>query len=171
MLVSQSCPTLCIPMDARLLCPWDSPGKNTGAGSHFLFQGIFLTQGSKPYLLHYGEILSHLRHRGSPIPDLGIEFSLLIHPQSSSSYRMSSERCQAHKQCLRGAKRGIHLSFLFSTHLEQKKGHKNRHHLGYLPFRICIIRRVCIKHRGSLSFNLFIFHSYCFPSQESQEVT
>ena len=29
----QSCPTLCDPMDcsqtARLLCPWDSPGKNT----------------------------------------------------------------------------------------------------------------------------------------------
>ena len=30
----------------RLLCPWDSPGKNTGVGCHFLFQGIFLTQGS-----------------------------------------------------------------------------------------------------------------------------
>ena len=23
----------------RLLCPWHSPGKNTGVGSHFLFQG------------------------------------------------------------------------------------------------------------------------------------
>ena len=28
----QSCPTLCDP------CPWDSPGKNTGVGCHFLFQ-------------------------------------------------------------------------------------------------------------------------------------
>ena len=37
---------------ARLLCPWDSPGKNTGAGYHFLLQGIFLTQGSNPRLLH-----------------------------------------------------------------------------------------------------------------------
>ena len=26
---------------ARLLCPWDSPGKNTQEGSHFLLQGIF----------------------------------------------------------------------------------------------------------------------------------
>ena len=26
---------------ARLLCSWDSPGKNTGVGSHFLLQGIF----------------------------------------------------------------------------------------------------------------------------------
>ena len=28
----------------RLLCLWKSPGKNIGVGSHFLFQGIFLTQ-------------------------------------------------------------------------------------------------------------------------------
>ena len=36
---------------ARLLCPWDSPGKNTGVGCHFLLQGIFLTQGSNLHLL------------------------------------------------------------------------------------------------------------------------
>ena len=30
---------------ARLLCPWDFSGKNTGVGCHALFQGIFLTQG------------------------------------------------------------------------------------------------------------------------------
>ena len=30
---------------ASLLCPWDSPGKDTGVGSHFLLQGVFLTQG------------------------------------------------------------------------------------------------------------------------------
>ena len=36
---------------ARLLCPWDSSGKNTGAGCHFLLQGIFLTEGLNPSLL------------------------------------------------------------------------------------------------------------------------
>ena len=25
----------------KILCPWDSPGKNTGVGCHFLLQGIF----------------------------------------------------------------------------------------------------------------------------------
>ena len=30
---------------ARLLCPWNFPGKNTGVSCHFLFQGILLTQG------------------------------------------------------------------------------------------------------------------------------
>ena len=44
----QSCPTLqrCGPYPTRLLCPWDSPGKNTGVGWYFLLQGIFPTQGS-----------------------------------------------------------------------------------------------------------------------------
>ena len=32
----------------RLLCPFNSPGKNTGVGSHFLLQEIFLTQGLDP---------------------------------------------------------------------------------------------------------------------------
>ena len=34
----------------RLLCPWDSPGKNTGVGCHCLLQGIFLTQGLDSHL-------------------------------------------------------------------------------------------------------------------------
>ena len=37
---------------ARLVCPWNFPGKNTGVGCHFLLQGIFLTEGSNPGLLH-----------------------------------------------------------------------------------------------------------------------
>ena len=32
--------------------PWNFPGKSTGVGSHFLLQGIFLTQGSNQCLLH-----------------------------------------------------------------------------------------------------------------------
>ena len=30
---------------ARLLCPWNSPGKNTGVSGYALLQGIFPTQG------------------------------------------------------------------------------------------------------------------------------
>ena len=33
---------------ARLLCPWDFPGKNTRMGCHVLLRGIFPTQGSNP---------------------------------------------------------------------------------------------------------------------------
>ena len=34
----------------RLLCPWDSPGKNTGVDYHALLQGIFPTQRWNPCL-------------------------------------------------------------------------------------------------------------------------
>ena len=37
----------------RLLCPWNSPGKDTGAGSHFLLQETFSTQGWNLRLLHF----------------------------------------------------------------------------------------------------------------------
>ena len=43
-----------------VVCPWGSPSKNTRVGSHSLFQGIFLTQGQNPDLLHCGQILYHL---------------------------------------------------------------------------------------------------------------
>ena len=52
---------------ARLLCPWDSPGKNPGVGCHALLQGIFPTQGSNPGLLGCRQILYQLSSEGSPI--------------------------------------------------------------------------------------------------------
>ena len=65
----QSCPSLCDPMEPiRLLCPWDSPGKNTGVGCHFL-QGISPAQGSNPSLLcllHWQEDSLPLHHLEAP---------------------------------------------------------------------------------------------------------
>ena len=53
-LLTQSCPTLCNPMGPTgLLCPKDSPGKNTGVGCHALLPGIFPTQGSNPGKLEW----------------------------------------------------------------------------------------------------------------------
>ena len=55
----KSCPTLCDPwtVATKLLRPWDSSGKNTGVGCHFLLQGISPTQGSKPGLPHCRQTL------------------------------------------------------------------------------------------------------------------
>ena len=50
-LVTQSCLTLCEPMDCSPPGPsvcGDSPGKNTGVACHSLLQGIFQSQGSNP---------------------------------------------------------------------------------------------------------------------------
>ena len=49
----------------RLLRSWDFLGKSTGVGCHFLFQGIFPTQGLNPGVLHCRWILYHLSHQGS----------------------------------------------------------------------------------------------------------
>ena len=51
------------PNPARLLCPWDSLGKNTGVGCHaLLLQGIFPTQGSNTGLPCCSQILYCLSH-------------------------------------------------------------------------------------------------------------
>ena len=47
----QTCPTLCNPMSHRHFCPWNFPGKNTGVGCHFTFQGTFPIQGLNSHLL------------------------------------------------------------------------------------------------------------------------
>ena len=46
----------------RLLCPRLCPGKNTGAGCHFLLQGILPTQGSNPSLLQADAFPSEPRY-------------------------------------------------------------------------------------------------------------
>ena len=52
---------------ARLLCSWNSSGKNAGVGNHSLLQGIFPTQGSNPGFLLCRRILYHLNYQGSPM--------------------------------------------------------------------------------------------------------
>ena len=48
-----------------LYSPWNSLGQNTQVGSLSLLQGIFSTQGLNPGLLHCGQILYQLSHKGS----------------------------------------------------------------------------------------------------------
>ena len=67
-LVTQSCLTLCEPTDyiacqSPLLMGF--PSQDSGVGCHSLLQGIVLTQGSNPGLLHCRQILYCLSHKGS----------------------------------------------------------------------------------------------------------
>ena len=62
--VALSCPTLCNAMGcAAHQAPLSMgfPRQDTGVGCHFLLQGIFLTQGQIPHLLHWHSLpLCHL---------------------------------------------------------------------------------------------------------------
>ena len=77
----QLCPTLCDPMDCsppRLLCPWDSPGKNTRVSCHALLQGIFLIQGLNL------DLLSFLHMYVGSLPLTAPEKPLSSHTESKS---------------------------------------------------------------------------------------
>ena len=68
-LVTQSCLTLCDPVDCSPTCSSvhrDSLGKNTGVGCHALLQEIFPTQGLNLGLPHCRQILYCLSHQVSP---------------------------------------------------------------------------------------------------------
>ena len=73
----------------RLLCPCNSPGKNTRLGCHFLLQGIFLNQGLNPGLPHCRQMLYHLSHK---VTISSVQFSsvtqscpTLCHPMNQST--------------------------------------------------------------------------------------
>ena len=68
-LVTEVCLTLFVTpwtVAPQALLSMDSPGKNTGVGSHSFFQGIFPTQGLNPSLLHFRQILYHVSYQGGP---------------------------------------------------------------------------------------------------------
>ena len=90
-MLSQSCLTLCDHMDCSRpgsSVRGDSPGKNTGVGSHALLQGIFSTQGSNPGLLHCRRIPYHLSHQGRYTS--GFNYHLLLGNTSGLSFVIST---------------------------------------------------------------------------------
>ena len=64
----------------RFLCPWDSPGKNTGVCCYILLQRIFPTQGSNPHLLH----LLHWQVDSLPLSHLGSPFTTIRNIKNKS---------------------------------------------------------------------------------------
>ena len=83
---------------ARFLCPWDSPGKNTGMGCHFLLQGIFPTQESSPGLLHCRQILYQLSYEGSMKTVGGVKSHLESAPiPAREAWRAQTKPC-AHQE-------------------------------------------------------------------------
>ena len=83
MLVALLCLTLSDSMDlqpSRLLCPWNSPGKDTGVSSHSLLQKILLSQGLNPGLPHCRQVLYHLSHQG-----IHINIYIYVYTQTHSA--------------------------------------------------------------------------------------
>ena len=77
--------------DPRLLCPWDSPGKNTGVVCQALLQGIFPTQGSNLALLR----LRHWQADSLPLSTTNL-LSLHIPPNDAQNGCVQVPRCLLH---------------------------------------------------------------------------
>ena len=72
-----------------LYSPWNSPGQNTGVGSHSLLQGIFPTQGSNSGLPRCRRILYQLNHQESPT-SLKVLFIFFFFSFCSSDWQISN---------------------------------------------------------------------------------
>ena len=98
-LVAESCPILVtIEEPSRLLCPWDSPGKDTGVGWHFLLQGIFLSPGIEPASLVSPALQASslpLSHRRMPSCLISRRQSYNVIPVGSMGRWCTGEDCWA----------------------------------------------------------------------------
>ena len=128
-IVTQSCPTLCDPMDCSSpgsSVHGESPGKNTGVGCHFRLQGSNLS------LLHWRQILYHLSHRGSRRPTSIIyRKSLLKDLSFLYNLEMYSERYFLSILPPSIYPSVFHLSIHPSTHHLSKGNSKNFTRYGY----------------------------------------
>ena len=113
------------------LCPWDSPGNNSGVGCYFLLQEIFPTQGLNPGLLHCRHMLYHLSHQGvatrKPKEQTKFPFKailIIFHPQQKHPFGFSMCSSLAGKKTAERRQRQYYgllyysyLYFLFSPHM------------------------------------------------------
>ena len=126
----------------RLLSTWNSPGKNTGVGRHFLLQGIFLTQGPNPWLL----CLLHWQMDSLPLVPPGKPWMLLNillwpgqHPHNMNYSTPNIGEAKSEKSCIRSCRRRVNDVWdishewcsLFISFMMRKKGRGTVLHCDY----------------------------------------
>ena len=134
---------------ARLLCPWNSPGKSTGVDCHILFQGIFPTQGANPGLLCCRQILT-IWATGKP----GMRASCLKYTALETS-NLSSERRGA--QVVRGWFKCLAWFFCVRLMSEPGLGLDSCTYAGWFSFTV--------SHAPQLEEYFFLVH-FSFLSQK-----
>ena len=80
-----------------MLCPWDFPGKNTRVGGHVLLQGIFLTQGWNPHLLHGQAGSLPLSHQERPNKESLFQ-KFYCNRGNATSFGSTASQCQTEKK-------------------------------------------------------------------------
>ena len=94
---------------ARLLCPWNSPGKNTGGGCHFFLHRIFPTKGLNPGLSHCRQILYCPNHQGPYFKQTNKNrWSSLVKKPRKPKFNRELQRVQSLTHCLAATDELIH---------------------------------------------------------------
>ena len=133
--------------------PWNSVGQNTGVSSLSLLQGIFLTQGSNPGLLHCRWILYQLSPKGSPPPLFFILWLLTVDLALHLLSLCSCKSCQPTLIC-------FYLSNSYPWNLIHISTHIfSQQHLGL----IMISPPSPDNHKTSPCFHCFLGHMYIPP--------
>ena len=100
---------------ARLLCPQNSLGQNSGVDCHALLQGIFPTQKLNPGLQHCRQILYHLSYQGSHLQICSLSLSLSL---SSSIWGLNNVNINMLDVALSISSTILSFKILFSVQLE-----------------------------------------------------
>ena len=85
-----------------LYSPWNSPGQNTGVGSHSLLQGIFPTQGSNPGLPVQGSNLGPLNFSHWTIREVPHGISVILGEIMVIGQLLSFQAWYAHTKVSKG---------------------------------------------------------------------
>ena len=135
---------------------WNSPGHNTGVGSHSLLQGIFPTEGSNPGLPHCRWILYQLSHKGSPY---NLKFIPFGHPSPiffhSPSLTTPSLNLQAQFWRVRRV-------FVLNRHISEIRWYLSLILLSIMPSRLMILWRTGFPFFFFLSWMTGFFLSWWF---------
>ena len=138
-LVTQSCLTLCDPMDySPPGSSVNSPGENTGVGCHALLQGIFPTQGSNPGLWDCRQI--HYQLSQQEVPMRREDGYLSPGRSSLRAGNRALSRCSAPEQCLPPARAQSTLTECLKKMLKPAS-----------PLKACLGSALCFKWMTALS--------------------
>ena len=159
MKVTQSCLTVCNPMDYR-----NSPGQNTGVGSHSFLQGIFPAQGLNPGHPHCRWILYQLSHAGSPRTLEWVAIlSPLIFPTQELNQSLLHCRWILYQLSYSGSPQFKTPSFIFQDKFfRNREKHRHVFNVGFHPVLVMLLFPLTPRPRADFPITFPMCTLQCF---------
>ena len=135
---------------SKLLCPWDSPGKNTELGYHDLLQGIFPSQGPNSCLL----CLLHWQVGSLPLAPCRKPTTVYMCTQRSFGYTKHIYN-SGHTMCpYRNFGYTMHIQNKTVPQVETQAPHRGQHPPWVCTWESCLIS-LCLSYFHPQSVDIF----------------